>query len=87
MNVAPPVLHAAPAVVGEQGSRPRILEAAAGRSAIQEVDPDGPMLPPAGAARADTVVVTAGTVLLLILAVAFSGPCSAGGGDRLEHRT
>ena len=74
MPVAPPahpVLHAAPAVVREKGSRPEILEASAGRSVIQEDDSGAPMLPPAGASRADTVFATVGTILLLILAVAF----------------
>ncbi|HEV2565370.1 MAG TPA: hypothetical protein VGU19_09825 [Microvirga sp.] len=61
---------AVPAVFAKEGSRPRILEAAADRSIIQE-DPKGPMLPPAGASRAETVFATVGSVLLLILAVAF----------------
>jgi hypothetical protein len=65
-----PVFHAVPAVVRDEGSGPRILEAAADRSIIQE-DPKGPMLPPAGASRAETVFATVGIVLLLILAVSF----------------
>ena len=65
-----PVFQASPAVLGEEGDGTRILEAAADRSIIQE-DPDGPMLPPAGASRADTVFTTVGIVLLLILAVSF----------------
>lgn len=74
MPVAPPAhpaLRAAPAAVGEAGGWPGILEAAAGRSVIQEDDSGAPMLPPAGASRADTVFATVGSILLLILAVAF----------------
>jgi hypothetical protein len=65
-----PVFQASPAVAGKGEDKPRILEAAAERSIIQE-DPDGPMLPPAGASRADTVFATVGIILLLILAVSF----------------
>ena len=69
MPVAPivrPAFHAVPAVSGDAGGGPMILKAA-GRSVIQE-DPDGPLLPPAGAARAETVFTTVGAFLLLILA-------------------
>jgi len=59
-------VHPLPAAPGEGGNL-RILKAAAGRSVIQE-DPDGPMLPPAGASRAETVFATVGVFLLLILA-------------------
>jgi len=65
-----PVLLAARSFLLNEGSRPRISEAAADRSIIQE-DPDGPMLPPAGASRAETVFATVGIFLLLILAIAF----------------
>ena len=64
-------LPAVPAFIREEGSRPRVLEAAADRSVIQEEDPNGLMLPPAGASRAETVFATVGSVLLLILAIAF----------------
>lgn len=55
---------------GQEFGRPSVLEAAADRSALQDA-PEGPMLPPAGASRADTVFATVGIVLLLILAIAF----------------
>lgn len=64
------ILHIVPDFVGEEGGRPRIFEAIADRSIIQE-DPDGLMLPPAGAARAETVFATVGIALLLILALSF----------------
>jgi hypothetical protein len=70
MPVEPSVSRAVPAVFGEEGSRPGILEAAADRSILQE-DPGGPMLPPAGASRAETIFATVGIALLLILAVSF----------------
>jgi hypothetical protein len=63
-------LPAVPVFIGDEGSRPRVLEAAADRSVIQE-DPNGLMLPPAGASRAETVFATVGIFLLLILAIAF----------------
>ncbi|MBA1157889.1 hypothetical protein [Microvirga mediterraneensis] len=62
-----PAFHAVPAVFEEGGSGAGTLKVAAGRSIFQE-DPDGPMLPPAGASRADTVFTTVGAFLLLILA-------------------
>jgi hypothetical protein len=65
---APPAVRSA---FGEEGTRPRILEAKADRSVIQEEGPDGLMLPPAGASRAETVFATVGIFLLVILAVAF----------------
>ncbi|WP_114945716.1 hypothetical protein [Microvirga calopogonii] len=61
-----PAFHVLPAISGEGGA-PRILKVAAGRSAIEQ-DPNAPMLPPAGASRADAVFTTVGTILLLILA-------------------
>ncbi|EIM30594.1 hypothetical protein [Microvirga lotononidis] len=61
-----PAFHPLPAVLRDDGG-PKILKAAAGRSIFQE-DPDAPMLPPAGASRADTVFMTVGAILLLILA-------------------
>jgi len=64
-------LPAVPVFIGDEGSRPRVLEAAADRSVIQEEDPNGLMLPPAGASRAETVFATVGIFLLSILAVAF----------------
>ncbi|MFL5190255.1 MAG: hypothetical protein ACJ8CF_13765 [Microvirga sp.] len=64
-------LLAVPVFIGDEGSRPRVLEAAADRSVIQEEDPNGLMLPPAGASRAETVFATVGIFLLLILAIAF----------------
>ena len=57
-------LPAVRAVFGEEGNRPRILEAKADRSIIQEEDPNGLMLPPAGASRAETVFATVGIFLL-----------------------
>ena len=63
------VFHVIPAFTGGDGGRPRILEAAANRSILQE-DPDGPMLPPAGASRAEMVFTTVGIALLVILAAA-----------------
>ena len=70
MAVELSVSRAVPAVFGEEASRPGILVAAADRSVIQE-EPDGLMLPPAGASRAETVFATVGIVLLLILAISF----------------
>jgi hypothetical protein len=64
-------LPAVPVFIGDEGSRPRVLEAAADRSVIQEEDPNGLMLPPAGASRAETVFATVDIFLLLILAIAF----------------
>jgi hypothetical protein len=64
------VFQVVPAFVGEEESRPGILKAAADRSILQE-DPNGPMLPPAGASRAEMVFATVGIVLLLILAFSF----------------
>jgi hypothetical protein len=65
-----PVFHAVPAVLEEASGGPKILKAAAGRSVLQQ-DPDRPMLPPAGASRADTVFTSVGIFLLLILACSF----------------
>ena len=64
------VFHVIPAFTGGEGGRPGIFEAAADRSFLQE-DPNGPMLPPAGASRAEMVFTTVGTALLVILAAAF----------------
>jgi hypothetical protein len=64
------VLHAVPIFIGEEGSWPRILDAAADRSIIQE-DSNGLMLPPAGAERAETVFAIVGIALLLVLAFSF----------------
>lgn len=65
-----PALHAIPVFIGEEGSRPRILDAAADRSILQE-DANGLMLPPAGAARAEAVFAIVGIALLLVLAFSF----------------
>jgi hypothetical protein len=52
------------------GSRLGTFEAAAGRPILQE-EPNGEMLPPAGASRADAVFTIVGVALLLILAFSF----------------
>lgn len=64
------VFHVVPAFAGGEGGRLGILEAAADRSILRE-DPGGPMLPPAGASRAEMVFMTVGIALMVILAAAF----------------
>jgi hypothetical protein len=63
-------LDTAPGPTGDAGNPPRLLEAAADRSVIRE-DPGGPMLPPAGASRAEAIFATVAIALLVILAISF----------------